>query len=97
VSCSRLIAINFKPNSTQEKAHENNNEKKIIGLKGAVIWTEPEIVEGLCCSVLGVLRQGNHPCRAMLGRIYGEQGSIESSRAEGGFLRMLERYGGKRH
>jgi len=32
---------------TKEKAHEQKNEKKILGLKGAVIWTEPEIVEGL--------------------------------------------------
>ena len=33
---------------TKEKAHKQNNEKKILGLKGAVIWTDPEIVEGLC-------------------------------------------------
>ena len=32
---------------TKEKAHEQKNERKILGLKGAVIWTEPEIVEGL--------------------------------------------------
>jgi len=31
----------------KEKACEQSNEKKIMGLKGAVIWTEPEIVEGL--------------------------------------------------
>jgi len=32
------------------KSHEQNNEKKIIGLKCAVIWTEPEIVEGFCAN-----------------------------------------------
>ena len=28
---------------TKEKAHEKNNEKRILGLKGAVIWADPEI------------------------------------------------------
>ena len=32
---------------TKEKAHGQNKERKILGLKGGVIWTEPEIVEGL--------------------------------------------------
>jgi hypothetical protein len=31
----------------KEKPREQNNERKILGLKGAVVWTEPEIVEGL--------------------------------------------------
>ena len=47
IPCSSSGKIQAK-HHTKEKACEQDNENKILGLKGAVVWTEPEIVEGLC-------------------------------------------------
>ena len=44
MSCSNQLQA--KPH-TKEKAHGWNNERKVLRLKGTVVWTEPEIVEGL--------------------------------------------------